>query len=166
AEYDTPMMSSSALRFVSDLEKALEEQIKGNRVDFVSTIGEGQFDIYAIHQLEMLVMLLGTGAKRVKQCGTDIVSHMLVDYEDGRRGTVTMMPGQPLQLNACYGEESGFTLTSMGDFFAGFIEAMLSFFESGESRIPVEQTLEIAALLETGSLAIKQPDKWLALIND
>ncbi|MDD3805399.1 MAG: Gfo/Idh/MocA family oxidoreductase [bacterium] len=159
--YGTPMMSSSALRFGSALQKALDEDLKEQRVNFVSVRGGGVFHIYAIHQLEMLVMVMGTGARRVMQCGTTKVPLMIVDYEDGRRGSINLLPGYAFQLSAQYGENKSLAIDTMDDFFPLFIEAMLAFFDSGKSVIPQEQTLEIAALIEAGNAALLRPDTWV-----
>jgi predicted dehydrogenase len=160
AQHGTPMMSSSALRFGSQLEHALQ-QMAGQPRNFCATRGGGLFHVYAIHQIEMLVMTLGIGATRVMQCGNGTVNHLVIEYPDNRRGTVTVMPGQPFQLSAQYGENQGLVIDTMDDFFPRFIDAMLAFFASGVSPIPVEETLEIAALIELGAAALQTPDTWV-----
>ena len=69
AKYNTPLMSSSALRFGNEL---MELQQKNIGPLFVNTCGGGgNFPEYAIHQIEMIVSLLGTGAKELQVCGDD-----------------------------------------------------------------------------------------------
>lgn len=160
-EHGTPMMSCSALRYGSALEAAIREKVAGQRVGFAATRGEGLLHVYGIHQLEMLVMVLGTGATRVMQCGNEPVKLMVIDYPDGRRGSISLMPGHPFQLSAQYGEGNSLVIDAMDDFFPRFIEAMLAFFESGEPSAPKEETLEIAALLEAGMTALGSPDRWV-----
>ncbi|MCX6993940.1 MAG: Gfo/Idh/MocA family oxidoreductase [Kiritimatiellaeota bacterium] len=160
-KYGTPMMSSSALRFGSALEKAIKETINGQAVRFAATRGDGIFPIYAIHLVEMLVMLLGAGARQVMQCGTEHAPLMLVDYADGRRGVVNLFPSHPYQISVQYADKESLVIDVMDDFFPRFIEAMLAFFESGRSPVPKEQTLEIAALIEAGIAALRTPDRWL-----
>lgn len=160
AAHGTPMMSSSALRFGSALEQALQAR-QGRRAGFCATRGGGVFHIYAIHQLEMLVMALGAGATRVMQCGNTTANLMVIEYGDGRRGSITLMPGHAFQLSADFGDGQAIVIDAMDDFFPRFIEAMLAFFETGVSPIPAEQTLEIAALLEAGAAALQAPDSWV-----
>ena len=162
-KYGTPLMSSSALRFGSGLEKAIKD-IGSESVNFVAVQGGGVFHIYAIHQLEMLVMLMGTGAKQVMQTGGKNVDLLIVDYGDGRRGTINLIPSHAFRLSASYGENKCIVINDMPDFFPRFIEAMLKFFETKVSVIPVKQTLEIATLIEAGTKALQTPDKWV-LIN-
>lgn len=159
--HGTPLMSSSALRFGSEIQQAVHETLAGQRVNLVSTHGGGTFQLYAIHQLEMLVMLLGTDATRVMQCGAPTAPVMLIDYPDARRGIVHVLPGHPFQLSAQYGEGQALVINTMNDFFDRFLDGMLEFFNTGVSPIPSAQTLEIAALVETGIKALGMPDTWV-----
>lgn len=161
AKHNTPMMSCSALRCGSALETAISDTIAGKPVQWVSTRGGGRFGVYAIHQLEMLVMTLGTGATRVMQCGNDAAAHMVIDYADGRRGSITLTDGQPFELSARFGEGNSVSITTMDDFFPRFIDAMLHFFDTGKSLVPREQTLEIAALIEAGNAGLAKRDQWV-----
>ncbi|OGV50480.1 MAG: oxidoreductase [Lentisphaerae bacterium GWF2_44_16] len=159
-KFKTPMMSSSALRFGSALEKLVQD-IGTSPVNYAAIQGGGIFHIYAIHQLEMLVMLMGPGAKKVMQSGGKNSNLMIVDYGNGRRGTINLMPGHGFRLSTSYGENKCAVINEMPDFFPRFIEAMLNFFNTKKSLIPVKQTLEIAALIGAGTKALETPDKWV-----
>jgi predicted dehydrogenase len=165
AAHNTPMMSCSALRFGSDMEKAIKEDIVNQQVHFVTTRGGGVFHIYAIHQLEMLVMALGTGAKRVMQCGNERSKVMIIDYGNERRGLINLTPAQSFGMTIQYGEDKGLVINEMTDFFPRFVEAMLYFFDTAKSPIPKKQTLEIAALIEAGTTALKNPDIWVEVLK-
>ena len=159
-KHGTPMMSSSALRFSSEFKNA-REKIGDKSVRFVATRGPGSFGVYAIHQLEMLVPVLGTGAKKVLQCGNEASKVMAIDYGDGRRGVVNLTAGQPFQMTVQFGDKEGLVANDLNDYFPRFVEAMLSFFDSGKSAVPDCQTLEIAALIEAGNEALTKPDTWI-----
>lgn len=161
AAHNTPMMSCSALRFGSALQGALAGELAGQEVHFVSTRNGGPFHVYAIHQIEMLVMALGTGASRVMQAGNDYARHMIVDYPDGRRGTITLAGWHPFQISIQYGADKTLVINDMPDFFPRFIEGMLTFFKTGQSLAPKEETLEIAALIEAGMAGLDAMDKWV-----
>lgn len=160
-QHGTPMMSSSALRYGSAIEQAIRDQIAGQAVRSVSTRGPGEWEVYGIHQAEMLVMTLGTGATRVMACGNDRVNLLLVDYPDGRRGVIEQIPNHTFQLSAQLGADGSLAINEMDDFFPRFIEAMLRFFETGVSLVPKVETLEIAALLEAGADALRTPGTWV-----
>jgi predicted dehydrogenase len=162
-KYGTPLMSSSALRFGSALETALKDTVAGAPVHFVATRGGGDFEIYLIHQLEMLVMALGVGAKRVMHCGNAQSNLMVIDYGDGRRGCVNLAGGLQFGMTINYGDKKVVEINTMNDFFPRFIEAMLAYFDTGKITVPKAETLEIVALIEAGTAALKKPDKWVAV---
>ncbi|MEI7437425.1 MAG: Gfo/Idh/MocA family oxidoreductase [bacterium] len=164
-KHGTPMMSCSALRYGSAFEQALAERAADKPVHFAATGGPGVFEIYAIHQLEMLVMALGTGASRVMQCGNRDARVMIIDYPDGRRGLFNQNSVQPFEISMQFGEGKGVSVTKMDDFFPRFIEAMLRFFDTGHPSAPEAETLEIAALIETGRKALESPDRWVSIVR-
>lgn len=165
AKHHTPLFSSSALRFATELSDA-KKILADERIDFVSVRGGGgSFEEYGVHQLEMLVTLMGTGIKRVMDCGNGTRSrHILVDYADGRRGTLTWMQGQNFGL-AVAGEKREIILDQLNDIFPNLIKAMLEFFRTGKAPVPQEETIEIAAARATAISACKTPDKWISVIK-
>ncbi len=159
--YETPLMSCSSLRFAPALRRVLAEEVGLQPVRFMATRGPGDFAVYAIHQLEMLVMTLGPGARRVMHLGNDFSDVMAVDYPDGRRGLINLAPGYEFGFFVCFGERSWAGHDKLDGFFEDFIQAMLLFFKTGESPVPEAQTLEIIALLEAGSADRSKKDEWL-----
>ena len=160
--HDTPLMSSSALRFDSTVDAALGA-IAGQPVNMVCTRGPGVWEIYAIHQVEPIVTLMGTGASRVMQCGNGSNQIMVIEYADQGRAVLAQSPGFPFQFDVQYGDDGVFVADEMSDFFPRFIEAMLRFFDTGEPQAPADQTLEIAAILEAGIEALKTPGEWVTV---
>lgn len=164
-EHRTPLMSCSALRYDSQFRDILGNQIGGKPVQYVMTRAAGRFSVYAIHQLELLVMSLGVGAERVLRSKRGECDLMLIDYPDGRRGQLNLIPGNPYEITIAYGDNQLAAVREMTGFFPLFIEAMLNFFETGVSPIPEEQTLEIITLLEAGNRAAQFPDQWLTIMR-
>lgn len=158
-QHGTPMYSCSALRYVESLEQAVQE-LAGQRVDFVATRGPGKWEVYAVHQFEPMVMLLGTGAGRVMSVGNVSAHSLVIDYPDGRRGSLLLTPEHPFGFSVQVGGGT-LVLEEMGDFFPRFITAMLTFFHTGEVPVPKEETLEIMALIEAGRKALISPDTWV-----
>jgi len=162
-KHGTPMFSSSALRFGSEIQQAVKETLKDQTVEFAISAGGGtSFEEYSIHQIEMLVMMMGTGAKRVMQCGSGRTSQMLIDYCSGRRCAMTLMPGHGFQLSAC-AEKDTVTINSMTDFFPRMIEEILDFFDTKCSPVVKEDTIEIVSILEAGIKAQVNQDSWIDL---
>lgn len=160
--HNTPMMTSSALRYDSKVDEAVKT-IGSEQVKFMSLRGPGSWDNYSIHQVEPLSKIMGTGAKRIMQCGNADNKLVVMDYGDGRRAVINQMPNCPFQFDVQYGTDGIVVVNSMEDFFPRFIEAMCAFFETGKSSAPLEETLEVAAILEGGTEALKHPDEWVAI---
>jgi hypothetical protein len=162
AKSKTPLMTSSSLRFTPALTAALKEKVREKRVHFVSTWGGGRFAVYIVHVLEMLVMTLGTGARRVMSAGSiEAAPVLVVDYPDKRRGLVQLFPGFEFGLAATYGDGESFALPNMRGYFEAFIDALLGFFMTGKNPIPQVETMEIVALQEAGARALGHRDHWI-----
>jgi predicted dehydrogenase len=160
-KHKTPLMSSSALRWGSALQKAVRETFKEKKPDFAGARGCGRsFWEYSIHQVEMITALLGTGAQKLMQCGNDSTNHMVIEYSDGRRACMTLMPDQGFQISAA-NDKNAVVISEMSDFFPGLIDHMLRFFDSGVPPIDKNETIEIAAIVAAGIKALKKPGSWV-----
>lgn len=160
-DHRTPLMTSSALRFAPALTRSLKDQIGNEAIAFAATRGPGKFSVYAIHQLEMLVMSLGTGARRVMQLGNGRSDLMVADYPDGRRGTIALFPAYEFAVSLGFGRSGVLALERLEGFYEAFIREMLRFLLTGRCPVPPAQTLEVMALLETGIRAFEAPDTWV-----
>ncbi len=161
AKHNTPLMSASALRYGTELQQALAGKYAQNRPLFAGARGGGRsFEEYAIHQVEMITALLGCGASRVMQTGNSLVNHMVIEYPDERRASMTLMPGQDFQVSAA-NREGALVINQHSSFFPNLIEAILKFFDTGVSPIAPAETIEIAAVVAAGVRALKTPGKWV-----
>lgn len=163
-KYGSPLMSSSALRFGNEL-TAAQKSFKGESISYVQTTGCGSnFKEYAIHQLEMIVSTLGTGATRVMQC-SDASSpslHAVIDYADGRHAALTYNQNLPFTA-ILSSEKKTVTVTEHTRMFENMLDGILEFFNTKVSPIKREETIEIAALLDASIRALEKPNEWLYL---
>ena len=156
-KHGTPLMSSSALRFGSEIQGFLKEH-SGMKAETVFVSGGGSsFQEYSIHQIEMAVMLMGQGAKYLTQLGSANSDILLVEYLDGRQAFFNRYEPQGFGIRVQYERRKNFIADNMGDFFPRFILAMLEFFKTGQSPVPKEETLEIVRIMEAGIKALKSP---------
>jgi hypothetical protein len=162
-KYGTPMFSSSALRFASELSGYPDDKVNGENLEFVAAMGPGAFENYSVHQLEMIVSMMGPGAKRVKSLSSESGRLLVIEYADGRRASMTQMQEAPFQLVMQLKDGSGVLVNECSDIFPRLINAMLDFFESGKPPVPKEETLEIMAIREAGEKALKCYDMWIEL---
>ncbi len=157
--HKTPLMASSALRFATEL-----NPFRGTPgAVYMETSGGGSsFWEYSIHQLEMIVSVLGTGATRIMQCGAGGVEHMVIEYKDDRRAAVTYAPDAPFMMKI---NQNGKTtvIPQCSDFFPVLLSEILDFFATGKSPVPAAQTIEISALVAAGVKALQEKNVWHTL---
>ncbi|MBO5761949.1 MAG: Gfo/Idh/MocA family oxidoreductase [Lentisphaeria bacterium] len=155
-KYNTPLMSSSALRYGDEF-IAMQETFREKAVSakVVATRGGGRsFPEYSIHQFEMIVTLLGTGAKNVIVTGNDKLLSGLVEYSDERSASFTYNPAGAF---ACFaqGEQVRLDASMMSHIFENLLDKMMGFFDTGISPIPMEETLEVASIREAAVKAME-----------
>lgn len=154
-----PICSSSALRFADEL-KGLKE------VENMISIGGGlTYDIYAIHQIEMIVRLMGSDVKRIMATQNTKSINLTMEYSDGRRASLiqnvycSKMPFILLTEHSNT-RETRYTVIQ-SDFFVNFIDALLDFFETGIKVAQKQETLAVIGLIESGKRALDRPDSWI-----
>ncbi|MCY9665493.1 hypothetical protein M5X11_11045 [Paenibacillus alginolyticus] len=158
-KHGTPMYSTSALRFASEY-TGLEKQ----GIESICSLGPGQFENYSIHQVEPIILLMGTDVKRVMWTGTANTPALLIGYADGRQATINLYGWEcPFSMALHYEAGSSNFLKIESDFFGAFIENLIGFFETGKPPVPQAETIAIATILEFGMKAAKTPFQWLEL---
>jgi predicted dehydrogenase len=162
-QFRTPMFSSSALRFSKELAGYPNAKVNRETLEFVATLGPGQYtyENYAVHQLEMIVVLLGLGATRIKSLSSEHGQLLVAEYPGGRRASMIQIPAAPFQLSLRLKSGEGVFIPECSDIFTRMIHAMLDFFETGQPPVPKEETLAIMALLEAGGKALASYDTWV-----
>ncbi len=160
-QHHTPMFSSSALRFAKELAGYPDEMVNRKTLEYVATFGPGVFANYSVHQLEMIVSLLGPGAKRVKSLSSKHGIFLSVEYTSGQRASMLQMQQTPFQVSMQLAAGDGVFISDCSEIFPRLIHAMLDFFETGKPPVPKEETLEIMALIQAGHQALASNDIWV-----
>lgn len=142
-KHGTPFFSSSALRYAAELDAVGE-------CSAVSTMGGGRsLEEYIIHQVEMAVKKLGTGAKSVRAEAIGAKEYLLVvDYENGKKAAMNfVVGGAPFELvmTPVNGEPIFKKVESA--FFPALIKDILSFFENKKVSFDTEETLEVNRIM-------------------
>ncbi len=158
-KYNTPVMTSSALRFATEYQELDKEGLAT-----ATSFGGGYPDIYMIHQLEPLVMLFGTDAKRVINVGSVEIPSFVIEYADGRRVNVNCVPyGISFQMLFAYKNKPSKYVPIKSDFFRNFIKELITYYKTSEVTIPHEQTLAVMTLIEYCVKAKNIPDTWVEI---
>ena len=159
--HGTPVFSSSAQRYCQDV---LDYQAAHpERPRFVSTVGPHSLDNYAVHQLEPIVALMGTGVKRLKAFSVGSqVTQLILDYGEGRLASFIQTPQPYAEFNFMVSDgETGQRLVSDDrNFYHNLSKAILDFFLYGICPVKKEETLEILAIIDMARVARMQPDTW------
>lgn len=163
-KHGTPVFSSSAQRYCQDI---LDYQAAHrSRPRFVSTVGPHSLDNYAVHQLEPIVALMGTGVKRLKAFSVGSqVTQLILDYGGGRLASFMQTPQPYAEFNFMVSDgETGKRLVSDDrNFYHNLSKSILDFFVHGICPVKKEETLEILAIIDTARIARLQPDVWFEI---
>ena len=104
-------------------QKDLDEKIQ-----LVGTTGGGSsYWEYCIHQIEMIVTLMGTGATRLMQTTGGPNKHVVIEYADGRIAHVNYSPCFPETLMVA-GDKSSTIVHQCSNFFPTLLDTILKFF--------------------------------------
>lgn len=135
ARYGTPFFSTSALRYATELADITVEKT------LAVTGGGSNFPEYSIHQLEMIVKLMGG----------DFCDVVAEKTEDGYAATVTFADGRIATV--AYAPTNRFTLTADGtlypvasDFFGILIADVVRFFFEKTVSFDTAETLSVIRL--------------------
>ncbi|MGG3283529.1 Gfo/Idh/MocA family protein [Paenibacillus solani] len=159
AKHNTPMYSTSALRFASEY-AALDR----NGIQTINSWGPGAFANYSIHQIEPIVSLMGPNPKRVMYTGTPDSPALLIDFGDGRQAAVNHMGENcPFTLGIKHDDDSFKQVTAQSNFFALFIENLVNFFETGKPAVDPAETIAVMTIIEYGLKAADTPYVWVEL---
>lgn len=158
-QHGTPCITTSALRFADEYIQAPKEGICG-----IASMGGGAYDIYCIHQIEPMVMMLGSDVRRVKAVGTAQLPIFLVEYANGIQVTLSCFnPGCPFQMAVNYTDNTCKVLTVTSDIFRNMMRTLVQFFDTGELLVPHAQTIAVMAVREACMQAYERPEEWITL---
>lgn len=153
----TPMYSTSALRFSKEL-----ADVNKNNIQFINSRGPGTFEVYSIHQIEPIVSLMGTKAKRIMSIGTAVSPAMVIEFEGGRRAIMSHIENT-FSLGITYDSGEAVVVNDCTEYFERFIANMVEFFNTGRIIVPKEETIAVATIREYAFKAKQQDGIWITL---
>jgi hypothetical protein len=161
-----PWFSSSSLRY-SEIATALKSpDNKG-----ATTWGPGplephhQLDLawYAIHPIELLYALMGTGCEQVSRTVSDDADVIVGRWKDGRIGTVrAIRPYSDYGAVVFRAKQIVQSSPAMKESYKPLVEQIVKFFASGKPPVPNAETLEIFAFMDAAQRSKEnagQPEK-------
>lgn len=160
-EYSTPFFSSSSLRYADEL----RPYVGATEAVFVSGSGVELKD-YAVHYLEIIMTVMGTGVKGVRWEKRGNQEWMNLEYADGRAATAAISMGASyLDFNAFIADKSGDSahLTITSDFFLNQMKDVLRFFETKTPSFSPEETKELMRVYDAVFKSKAEGGAYIAL---
>lgn len=160
--YNTPIFSSSSLRY----EQAIQEILKSNKIGEVlgvdayspATLEKSHPDLfwYGIHGVEILFTLLGSGCKSVVRIYNEATDVVTGTWNDNKIGTFRgIREGKTDYGGTAFGSEGieHFKYTSG---YEPLVVEILEFFRSGIPPVSPEETIAIYAFMEAADESKRQ----------
>ena len=151
-EAGVPWFSSSSLRW-----SEIVTTMKAPDATAVTTWGPGPFEEhhylelgwYAIHPIEMLFALMGTGCEEVTRASGAALDTITCRWKDGRLGTVhALRPYGPYGAVVFRGKEASTPPAKAASDYVPMLKEIVKFFETGKPPVSSDETLEIFAFLD------------------
>lgn len=157
-KHNTPFFSTSALRFSNEL-----KDIKREGICFINSRGPGNFDTYAIHQIEPIVVLMGSEVERMMSVGSGKYESMVIEFSNGRRAVMSHYgwTGIDFEMTVNYEDGSTVKIPQMSDYFPNFIRSLCTFFKTGETFADHDEMISVMGIIEAGNKALKTPGEWI-----
>ncbi len=167
-KYNSPVFTSSALRFDPTVQKVVNGtigKVTGADVYTPAVIEDRHLDMawYGIHGVEMLFTVMGPGCKSVSrtyQEGTDL---LVGTWEDGRIGTVRgIRTGSANIAGTAFGDKG---IASLGPFssYVPLVDKIIAFFDTGVPPVSEAETLEIFHFMHAADVSRKEKGKLIPI---
>lgn len=158
--HGTPFFSTSALRFATEL-----QGFDKNEICFINSRGPGNFDTYAIHQIEPIVVLMGSDVKRILSVGSGKYESMVIEFSNGRRAVMSHYgwSGVDFEMIVNYTDGRSVKIPQMSNYFPNFISSLCEFFRSGKTFADHAETVSVMGIIEAGNKALEHPCEWIEI---
>ncbi|UTE77437.1 Gfo/Idh/MocA family protein [Rossellomorea sp. KS-H15a] len=156
-EYGVPVMSSSSLRFAESYQRIVKE----HKESFTSIYVHGPLPMqepmpgyfwYGIHMIEMVIAALGTGVKDVTVKSNRESEVVIAHWEDGRYALIRGEFNWHTRFGATLHTPNSFYYIDISKdtkpFYASLLEEILLFFQTRNSSVRQEETLEVIRVIE------------------
>jgi predicted dehydrogenase len=168
AETDTPIMSSSSLRYAAGIADLAQnaEVISCEAFGPAALLDDypGLF-WYGIHSAEVLFSFMGAGCKTVRCVHYPDTDVVIGEWQDGRvgilRGTRFEKGAFGCVVHTDQGTQCG-VAQSTPPYYSLMLQEVIRFFQTRQSPIDINETLDIVSFLEAANLSKAQGGKVIA----
>lgn len=159
-QYNTPLFTTSALRYSNELPTINKENI-----ETLSLRGPGPLLMYCIHYIEQMVCLMGKEPESVMFTGTVDSPGYVVKFKGNRWAMAQHFDWEcPFNLAVKYSDDKpAVYVNECTDFFPGFVTTLVEFFKSAKNPVDYDETLAVIAIRYTLLKAKDTPGEWLKI---
>ena len=167
--FDTPMFSSSALRFVEPAQQAREGKLVG-KVTGCTTFSPAKLEPthadlywYGIHGVEQLFTVMGTGCQTVSRTSNGSTDVVVGIWKDDRVGVFRgLRSGASAYGGTVFGSKG---IASTGGYrgYNPLVDQIELFFRTGKSPVSPDETIEIYAFMSASDSSVQQHGQPVSL---
>jgi hypothetical protein len=161
-ETKTPVFTSSSLRFGKKIDEAKADPKLGGVLGVV-TYGpcsyaehHPELSFYGIHGLENIYAFMGKGCKTITRTSTPDVDVVTGVWNDGRVATYRGIRNAKSDFTTTIFGKTAILTISPSEGYAPMLQEIGKFFRTGVSPVPMEETLEIMAIIDAGEESKKR----------
>jgi predicted dehydrogenase len=154
----TPIQTTSALRYTNaqtHVAKAGRENVR----HMTAWVAGSNFNEYVIHPVELIVSCMGHEVEGLMRRGQDPESQLLINFSDGRTGTVNVFNKTRTRYSASITTKKAtdYLEVDVKQIFIDNLAAILDFFESGKLNVDRRESIAVMKILEAAknSAALK-----------
>jgi hypothetical protein len=170
-KYDTPIFSSSALRFGANVQMARNDPKVGAILGCVAYspchLESHHPDLfwYGIHGVEELFTLMGTGCESVTRVQTKDVDLVTGTWKGGRVGTYRGLRTGKQDYGALTFGAKGIGFVNGFGGYEPLVVEIARFFKTGRPPVSAEETVEIYAFMEAADESLRRGGVPVTLEN-
>lgn len=160
-KYGVPTFSSSSLRYAEGVQEVRSGEfgaVLGCDTHSPCALEPSHTDLYwyGIHGVEMLYTCLGVGCETVSRTSSEAFDLVVGQWADGRIGTFRGIRSGPAPYGGTAFTEKAAKPIGPYRGYQPLIVEIAKFFRSGESPVPVAETLELYAFMEAADESKRQ----------
>ena len=148
------LYSTSSLRYSKEI-----EQFNHDAKNIITTGKGPDLDTYAVHQIEMVIKVLGVNARTVTALISGPVASLHYVFEGGKNAVINFGFRTRMPYSVCVETNSGesYYAEIISEFFPRFIDGLISSYITGILPVSKEETLAVIACIDAAKKAVKSP---------
>ncbi len=148
-ELGTPIQTTSALRY-SNVQAYVEKAGRDQLRHMTAWVSGSNFNEYVIHPVELIVSCMGHEAERLMRRGQQPETQLLIDFSNGRTGTVNVFNKTRTKYAASVttAKATEYIEVDLRQIFVDNLAAVMDFFESGKPNVDRRETMAIMRILD------------------